>query len=240
MTEPIHQGRRMASNVSIIVVLVGLLIALQAAVAGAHDSNDHPSDKIFKPGSWGYNWNGWRIYLSPAHHWVGKKYGCGDYVEDDNMESVAYYAAIFVSGNLVERGYKVRVGQGDPDDNTRRSNNWGTKKRRHIPLHSNARGSDKCGGVGDDGGTIGFYYPGSSKGQDLAKKLKNKVGALSPGTKYENVTTASFYELKYTEMPAAYLEAEFHDWWNGKNWLQDHGSWPWRIGYAVDLHLNYP
>lgn len=41
-------------------------------------------------------------------------------------------------------------------------------------------------------------------------------------------------------MPAAYLEAEFHDWWGGKNWLVDYASWSWRVGWAVDAHLDYP
>lgn len=95
------------------------------------------------------------------------------------------------------------------------------------------------GGSASIKGTIVFYYPGSSNGQDLATKLKNKVGDVSPGTN-DHIATETFYELANTTMPAAYLEAEFHDWTSGKNWLVDYSSWDWRVGWAVDVHFGYP
>lgn len=144
-------------------------------------------------------------------------------------------------GDFVDRGYKVRVGHGDPDDNVQRSNGWGAGgSDRHIVLHSNAH--PKSTGCGfSNGGTIVFYYPGSSNGQDLATKLKNKLGGVSPGDTFEKTeSTTELYELNQTTMPAAYVEAEYHDWVQGKNWLLDYSIWDWRIGWAVDVHLGYP
>jgi N-acetylmuramoyl-L-alanine amidase len=156
------------------------------------------------------------------------------------MPRVAQHAAHIHSASLQDRGYKVRVGKGDPDDNVERSNSWNAD--RHIPMHSNASGSAQCGGSGR--GTRVFYYPGSTKGEDLARKLKNKVGEVcscsSPGSPDSISTNSSFYELTRTNAKTAYLEAEFHDWWGGVNWLVDYETWSWLIGFAVDEHLGYP
>lgn len=155
--------------------LATVVVMTSAQFAEAHRSNDHPPDTIYRPGT--ENFNGRKIYLSPAHHWAGPNRGCGNYVEDNNMPKVAKDAATGdPGGDLTDRGYKVRVGAGDPDDNVRRSNAWGST--RHIALHSNAHGSQECGASW--GGTKAFYYPGSTKGRNLGKRLKNKVGASSP------------------------------------------------------------
>lgn len=50
----------------------------------------------------------------------------------------------------------------------------------------------------------------------------------------------SLYELTATAMPAAYIEAEFHDWPSGVTWLADYDVWAWRVGWGVDQHLGYP
>jgi hypothetical protein len=106
-------------------------------------------------------------------------------------------------------------------------------------LHSNASGQDQCGGSGR--GTRVFYYPGSTQGQNLSDKLRDTVGWSSPGEPDTIISqTNPFHELAFTNAKAAYLETEFHDWWGGKNWLVDYESWSWRIGYGVDLHLDYP
>ncbi len=216
------------------IVTVVMAIASVPSPTFAHDSDNHPADDIYQP----MTWNGWRIYLSPAHHWTGPKYGCGDYVEDDNMPRVAQHAAHIASlgaGSLQDRGYRVRVGKGDPDDNVDRSNAWNAD--RHIAMHSNASGNAQCGGSGR--GTRVFYYSGSTQGQDLAGRLRTHVGASSPGEP-DSISTHTFYELSETTAKAAYLEAEFHDWTGGANWLEDYQSWSWKVGYAVDVHLNYP
>jgi len=214
------------------------VILLDVQVSVAHDSDNHPNDYSYGPGAG--NWNGWKIYLSPAHHWTGPKHGCGSYVEDDNMPLVAIAAATFsptprANLSLVGRGYRVHVGRGDPDDNVDSSNAWAAD--RHIALHSNASGNEQCGGVGR--GTRVFYKSGSAQGEELAMFLAEKVGDASPGTP-DYPATHTFYELLESDAKAAYLEAEFHDWTQGKNWLIDYEEWSWRIGYAVDEELGYP
>lgn len=226
------------SRLAVLVGIVVLVALLVTPMARAHDSDNHQEDHIRVPGKW----NGFRIYLSPAHHWNGEKHGCGDYVEDDNMHGVAHRATTDPSG-LLARGYKVRIGHGDPDDNTDRSNAW--RSHRHVALHSNASEDAPC--TGTEGGTVGFHYPGSAVGEALAAKLMNKVGVepvsgspFSPGTRSERVDTAEWWELAQTNMPAAYLETEFHDWVVGAIWLADYESWAWRIAWAIDAHLGYP
>jgi hypothetical protein len=210
-----------------LAALVGF--AVVGLVPGAHAA----PDEIYQPATW----NGYRIYLSPADHANG---GCGDYIESTNMHRVAHSAATGTTigaGSLQDRGYKVRIRHGTLTEGVSRSNNW--PSHRHIPLHSNARSSSQCGY--SSGGTQTYYYPGSTRGEDLARKLKNLLGEVSPGAALEYVDTRpGLYELYATTMPAAYVEAEFHDWTQGKNWLVNYPDWSWRIGYAVDLHLGYP
>lgn len=218
------------------MIMLGILISLVApGWALAHDSDDHPEDDFYHP----QNWNGWRIYLSPAHHWDGPNYGCDAYVEDVTMRRLATHAAGVTtvgSGSLLDRGYRVRVGHGDPDDNIERSNRWPSD--RHIALHSNAHGSAQCGAT--SGGTLAFYDAGRPHSVDLARKLSNKVGGDSPGGNDDAVAHGNLYELNQSNSPPAYLETEFHDWQKGKNWLVDYESWSWYLGYAVDVHLGYP
>lgn len=163
-----------------IVSLARILAITFLVVTGTPSSHaydpPHPADVIYKPPAG--EWNGWKIYLSPAHHYNGPKQGCGNYVEDDNMHLVAHSAGHITTlgqGSLVDRGYRVRIGHGDPGNAVTRSNNWGSD--RHISMHSNASGQDQCGGSGR--GTRVFYYPGSTNGQDLAGALRDTVGALT-------------------------------------------------------------
>lgn len=178
------------------------------------------------------------MYLSPAHHWGGWKFGCNGYTEDINMPLVAKKAA----SDLKIRRYKVRVGAADPDENVTRSNGWGTtSKRRHIVLHSNANGTPSCPASVDDKGTQTYYV--SATGHDLADDLWDKIGFESPGVedaRSSDVINKAFYELTATSAVAAYVETEFHDWAGGVTWLKDYDTWAWRVGYAVDTHLGYP
>lgn len=146
--------------------------------------------------------------------------------------------------NLVQRGYYVRVGAADPDENVIRSNNWNSDY--HIPMHSNARGLTSCGNYSaSDSGTIVFYYPNSSAGQGLAETIAPRVGGQSPGD-YRYASGKNLYELRETNMPAAFIEAEFHDWQAGVDWLQSYdgggsySNWTWTVGWGVDTYLGYP
>ena len=234
----------------VVGVLVGVLAGLGFGSVSAHQYGSSSSyddhldtyDSLYWPGNYGQPYNGYRIYLSPAHHWSGWKYGCGSYVEDLNMVAVAQEAAAGAGYDLAHRGYYVRVGAADPDDNVRRSNSFGTD--RHIVFHSNGSTNDGVACQGSVGGTRSFYYRSSSgwespNGKALAEQLRLRVGANSPGAP-DLKSGSLLYELRKTSAPAAYLEAEFHDWSPGKDWLVDYETWSWRIGWAVDMHLGYP
>jgi hypothetical protein len=220
----------------LVFVLTLLVVVLASAPPGVtHDSDNHPPDDIYIPSGG----NGWKIYLSPAHHWAGPNYGCDNYVEDNNMPLVGLYAGVLATGgdgSLYDRGYSVRLGHGDPDDNVMRSNAWGSD--RYIALHSNAKGSAQCG-AGAAGAGTWAYYRGSTISQDLAMRLKNKVGESGPGTN-DQILPSTLYEVDKPNAPPVLLEAEFHDYQAGKDWLVSYSDWAWRVGYAVDVHLGYP
>jgi hypothetical protein len=219
---------------SVLTLLVATLASAPPAVT--HNSDNHPPDDIYIPA----DGNGWKIYLSPAHHWTGPNYGCDNYVEDDNMPLVALYAGILASGgdgSLYDRGYSVRLGRGDPDDNVMRANAWGSD--RYIALHSNAKGDAQCGAGAANAGTWAYYRPGSPASQNLAMGLKNKVGAVGPGTNDQILSGSEFYEINQPNAPPVLLEAEFHDYQAGKDWLVGYSNWAWRIAWAVDDLLGY-
>jgi len=126
---------------------------------------------------------------------------------------------------------------GDPDDNAMRANAWGTD--RYIALHSNAKGSAQCGAGAANAGTWAYYRPGSPVSQNLATSLKNKVGAVGPGTNDQILSGSEFYEINQPNVPPVLLEAEFHDYQAGKDWLVSYSDWAWRIAWAVDAQLGY-
>ncbi|HDH02623.1 MAG TPA: hypothetical protein ENH15_00070 [Actinobacteria bacterium] len=233
-------------------VAIGLLVVAPAFGHSGGTNDEYPysvehagiSDATYWPPDAGIQYNGWKIYLSPAHHWGGYNYGCSTYIEDTAMVQAADEAAHGAGWDLRARGYYVRVGAADPDENVTRSNGWGSgSKRRHIAIHSNANpDSGGCTSSPDDTGTKAFYW--SSSGKALAKSLLEKVGPASPGgestTQADDLKKRNWHELTATSMVAAYLEAEFHDWSAGKNWLWAEQNWAWRIGWAVDTNLGYP
>ncbi|NOX24028.1 MAG: hypothetical protein GXP36_13205 [Actinobacteria bacterium] len=200
------------------------------------------SDATYWPPDAGIQYNGWKIYLSPAHHWTGYNHGCLEYVEDTQMVKAADEAAHGAGWDLRARGYYVRVGAADPDENVARSNGWGSgSKRRHIVIHSNANSGSSCPSSPENDGTTAMYV--SSSGKALAKNLWAKVGPASPGaegSQTSDVYYDALYELTATSMPAAYLETEYHDWVAGVGWLWSEENWAWRIGWAVDVTLGYP
>ncbi len=235
----------------ILGIAVGMLLVAPAFGHSGPTDGSYPysvehsgiSDAVYWPPDAGYQYNGWKVYLSPAHHWVGYKYGCSGYIEDTAMVQAAEEAAIGAGWDLRARGYFVRVGAADPDENVTRSNGWGSgSKRRHIAIHSNASGSSSCPSNPIGTGTKAFYW--SSAGKNLARDLLNKIGPASPGGESSNqaddLKKKQWHELTATSMVAAYLETEFHDWYSGVGWLWTEQNWAWRIGWAVDSNLGYP
>lgn len=235
------------------------LLGLAAGASLPADSVRAADDLVYQPYG---NWNGYRIYLSPARHTnSGSRGECGDKGEN----KLAYYAAWDAANttywkdrynpdapnrNLRARGYKVRIGRGTVSTAITRSNGWPAD--RHIVLHSNYLAGFTCGN--NDAfrfGTHVIYRNGSVKGERLATQLKSALGEYdglkSPGTNDiicynpgHPCTKIDLGELRETKAPAAYSETEFHSWNRGYNYLLDSFKWAWRVGRAVDIHLGYP
>jgi hypothetical protein len=110
-------------------------------------------------------------------------------------------------------------------------------------MHSNATTTAHCSNPlpASNYGTITFYASGSSVGPVLAGELTDAIGPYSPGTG-DYKTTAGFDELTQTSAPAGYLEAEFHTWVSGTNWLGNSykNTYAGRVGLAVDRTFGYP
>lgn len=137
--------------------------------------------------------------------------------------------------NLVERGYRVRVGEGTLSQNVANSNSWGADM--HVPLHTNARGEQCTNTNNDVHGTEGLYHQNNDR--TCATTLKNQVGQVSPGNNDVIIFRDNLGELE-TNAVTCYLEAEYHTWNRGVNWIEDEVNWTWRIGQTVDLYFNWP
>lgn len=98
----------------------------------------------------------------------------------------------------------------------------------------------------------------SSGGHALSDKLVYWIGQASgswgplrsPGTpdydcddRVTNSCTSilNLPELTQTNAVAAYVEMEFHDNYQGADWMRyQYFKWAWRFGPAVDQYLGYP
>lgn len=234
-----------------IVAAAGLALLSAAGVAEAQQA-----DLIYEP----YGpWNGYRIYLSPARHDnSGARGECGTLGENDLAYWVAwdatngsYYNDVYdpssPNRNLLARGYRVRIGRGTVSSAITNSNTWGADI--HIPIHSNADFHDQCfRTTGSQFGTLVIYWSTSTNGRNLAIRLRDTVGPSSPGAFDRTcpnpgdpcTSVTRLGELGDTAAVAAYLETEYHTWTTGYNWIYNSPVWAWRIGAAVDAHLNYP
>lgn len=194
--------------------------------------------------------NGKRIYLSPATHTdAGGRGECGGLNENDiaywNSRLATYgdFSSLGVR-NLQQRGYTVRIGTGTIQSAINNSNSWGASA--HIPIHSNAPSSSCTTTDATRHGTMVIYRSGSTNGPLLADKLMKWVGGGSPGTNDftcynpgHPCSKVDLGELRDTAAPAAYLEAEYHTWNTGTNFLWNE-AWSWRVAAGVDEHFGYP
>lgn len=227
--------------------MIALIVALVFTTLPLHQVS---ADYTYEPY---YAWNGYRIYLSPARHSPDNS-GCGSYSENTGAYNVAYAAtnSSYVDGvsfpmpdrgNFRVRGYRVRIGTGTITSAISNSNAWAA--HRHIPIHSNARSPYTCSSTASSqNGTWVMYR--SSAGSTLASHILSPLGWKSPGTNDRKCTdmVCSGYvlgELSQTNAVAAYLEAEFHTWNTGVNWLRTANTqWGWRLASGVDTNLGYP
>ncbi len=226
--------------------LLRFLFAAIVGIIGFNlDTRGAGADQIFTPPPG--TWNNHIIYLSQACHDGNDGFpggpcipnsGC-DGMNENLQSAAATYHATFGWGNgsnLLERGYQSVVGTGTLNQNVASSNSVGADL--HVPVHSNGVDPFNCAVELGGYGTKTFYY--SANGRTCAEYLRQKVGAVSPGSSDSKHWTNGYGELTSTNAVACYLETEFHTWNTGAAFVSTSLNWTWRIGYAVDLYFGYP
>jgi len=207
-------------------------VAFKAAAGFGLSSAPASADEVYGPTGTA---NGYSVYLSPSSQ--TSNVGCNGY----NEASGAYQASLRAKDSLVSRGYKVIIGTGTVSQRIASSNSLNVDA--HIPMHSNATTTADCSNPrpASSYGTISFYAAGSSVGSRLAGELTDAIGPYSPGTN-DYKATEGFDELTQTSAPAGYLEAEYHTWVSGTNWLGNSykNTYAGRVGLAVDRTFGYP
>jgi N-acetylmuramoyl-L-alanine amidase len=216
-------------------VLVAALLVATAAIG--YDAGTASADSTYVPlpGSW----NTKKVYLSPASH-SPDNIGCDSYAESAGARAIATK----VKDYLFARGFAVRVGTGTYTQNVTSSNSWGSHV--HIPIHSNATTSDCSSPYNYSlGGSWLMYKPGSTPGSNLSQKIFDQLKASSPGTwdlknTDEYLSGKQLYELRYTNMPSAYVEAAFHTFRPDVDWLRLTTTVGNKIGAGIDNYFGNP
>jgi hypothetical protein len=109
----------------------------------------------------------------------------------------------------------------------------------HIPVHSNAEPFNCSSPYNyDTFGTEAFYR--TNNGSQLANEIRFAVGTVGPGTRDRILLKTGLGELNQTSAVAAYLEAEYHTFRPGMDFLHAYDTWSWRIPLGVDICRGYP
>ncbi|WP_183093226.1 N-acetylmuramoyl-L-alanine amidase [Nocardioides stalactiti] len=217
-------------------------VALLATALPVVSAGDAHADTEYLP----TYWNGKKVYLSVACHDGNddipggdciSNSGCDGYWENGASNKIAN-AAVAGDGagrNLLERFYYVSKGRGTLNENVENSNEWGADL--HVPLHTNAS-NETCSNTNAGAHGTKALYEGSGD-ERCARILQRKVGADSPGTDDDPVKRDDLGELSLPDAPSCYLEAEFHTWQKGVDWIRKETSWSYRIGGTVDEFFGY-
>lgn len=222
-------GRRgsvgLPARLGVALVALGLMLG----VAGpAH------ADYIYQPPAPS---NNQKIYLSQACHDRADGVpggacitnpGCDGYDENYYSGLMGLYATTLGGTGLLARHFPVRIGTGTVDQNVSNSDAWGAVL--HVPLHSNAK-SESCSSTYAAGHGTQVFYGNSST---CSTTIKNQVGASSPGTNDYIARRTDLIEVYRPVATSAYLEAEYHTWTTGTNWLKNSISWADRIAAGID------
>ncbi|WP_148612767.1 hypothetical protein [Nocardioides rubriscoriae] len=220
------------------------LITLSVAPSQADEQYDPPSG----------TWNGKVVYMSRACHDRGSgacitNYGCDGaagltYSENLGSRNIIRKATYGGGGqfNLLERGYRVVIGNGLLQENINNSN--ARNIAVHMPVHSDAPGDGQLHCPGNDPsifGTLGLYrYTGQ---RNCANMIVSHLGPMGPGPNDVMLSKTDLGELNYVDAVTCYVEAEAHTWARGVNWLREgaeDGGWSWALGYVIDDYLNCP
>lgn len=139
----------------------------------------------------------YKIFLSPSNQ-DKNAYAYGNTTEDVQCGKIAKACETA----LKRCGFDVKLEQYDTMQNrVAHAEAWGADL--HVPIHTNAYN-------GSVGGTRIFYYKSGTAGHKAAQAIYNALKDVTPG-KSDNCTTADLYEIRAPQIPAAYVEAEFHD-----------------------------
>ncbi|GAB3200960.1 hypothetical protein GCM10027062_21800 [Nocardioides hungaricus] len=233
----------------LLTVILGLLLVFGTVDRAA-------ADDIFYPGPG--DWNGKTVYLSEACHDAGSgqcqpNYGCkgsenSRYNENAGSHQLALQAtqgSQTYYENLLERGYRVRIGNGLAAQNIANSNSWGSTV--HVPLHSNAApgwsySENNCKNENNPAsakGTWGLYMEGVN-GKSCATDIRDTMGPSTPGNDRIYDYPGTLGEVSQIQGAVCYFESNFHTFNGGVNWLRDQQSWGGEIGHVVDVRFGYP
>ena len=157
-----------------------------------------------------------KIFLSPSNQ-EKNSYAYGNTTEDVQCGKIAKAAEVA----LKRCGFEVRVEQYDTMQNrVKHSEAWGADL--HVPIHTNAFD-------GKVGGTRIFYNKKGSEGHKAAQAIYDALKVLTPG-KADAIGYYNLYEIRVPKIPAAYIEAEFHDVPEYAKWIIEHTT---EIGEAI-------
>ena len=139
-----------------------------------------------------------KIYLSPSDQ-TDNKYAYGNTNEDKVCEKIADACEVA----LKRCGFEVKNNKSSSmTARIAESNKWGADL--HVPIHTNAHNKSVTG-------TRLFCWSMSGEGYKACKAIFDKLAPLTPGTS-ENITARQdLAELRDTNMPCCYIEADFHD-----------------------------
>ena len=147
-----------------------------------------------------------KIYLSPSSQ-PENKYASGNTNEQEQCRKIAQAAA----EALKRCGFSVMCGlSGTMYTRVADSNKWGADL--HVPIHTNAY-------KGETAGTRLMCSKIGGDGHKACKAIYAVLAPLSPGTSGSITARPELYEIRSTNAPCAYVEAEFHDVPSVAKWI---------------------
>ena len=139
-----------------------------------------------------------KIYLSPSDQ-DGNLYAYGGTNEMVQCRRIAD-----VCETALKRcGFQVINNKTDEmEERVAESNRWGADL--HMPIHTNAFN-------GVVAGTRIMSYDLSGEGYRASKAVLDALAPVTPGTSENISARPGLYEIRYSNAPCVYVEAEFHD-----------------------------
>ena len=139
-----------------------------------------------------------KIYLSPSDQ-NGNLYAYGNTNEMVQCQKIADACEVA----LKRSGFEVKNNKtAEMEDRVAESNAWGADL--HVCIHTNAFNSQVSG-------TRIISYDLSGAGYKASKAVFDVLAPLTPGTSENVSANPRLYEIRCSNSPCVYVEAEFHD-----------------------------